>query len=187
MYTYFVTFSVRTRAPEVDVVFALTATTGNPEDAFQRMKDAVKIVTDTYGIHRLHYSLIVYGSRPSEEFDFKTSFPTRSSIKDFIENSRRVSSRPGTKRALDEALQIIKDSSLRPSVKKVVVLLTDGVSDLDPSAIEGAVQSMEKNGIPILIFSLVNNPKTEFEVSKTVNPVDLARKVMEKVFDGKCV
>ena len=187
MYTFFVTFSVRTRAPEVDVVFALTATTGNPEDAFQRMKDAVKIVTDTYGIHRLHYSLIVYGSRPSEEFDFKTSFPTRSSIKNFIENSRRVSSRPGTKRALDEALQIIKDSSLRPSVKKVVVLLTDGVSDLDPSAVEGAVQSMEKNGIPVLIFALVNNPKTEFEVSKTVNPADLARKVMEKVFDGKCV
>ena len=46
---------------------------------------------------------------------------------------------------------------------------------------------MEKNGIPVLIFALVNNPKTDFEVSKTVDPADLAKKVMEKVFDGKCV
>lgn len=173
--------------PEVDVVFALTATTGNADDAFQRMKDAVKIITDTYGMYSLRYSLIVYGSRMREIFDFKTSFPNRASIKYFIDNSQRAPGRPGTKRALDKALQIIRDSSLRPSVKKVVVLLTDGVSDEDPSAVEGAVKTMEKNGIPVLIFSLVNNPKTDFEVSKTVDPGDLAKKVMEKVFTGKYI
>lgn len=46
---------------------------------------------------------------------------------------------------------------------------------------------MEKNGIFVLIFVLVNSFKIEFEVLKIVNLVDFVRKVMEKVFDGKCV
>ena len=173
--------------PEIDVVFALTATTGDADDTFKRMKDAVEIITDTYGIHRLRYSFIVYGAIPSIVFDFKTNFPSRESLKYFIEQSRRVTGRPDTQRTLEEAMQVIRGSSLRPSAKKILVLLTDGASYDNPQNVEKAIQAINKKGIPVLTFSLVNNPRTDFEVPKTVEPGELAENVMEKVLAGKCV
>ena len=179
------TLAERPKVPDIDVVFALTATIGDVDDTFQRMKDAVEIITDTYGIHTLRYSFIVYGSIPNIAFDFKTNFPRRESLKYYIEQSQRVTGRPDTKRTLEEAMQVIEGSSLRPSAKKILVLLTDGPSYDDPQGVEKAIQALNKKGIPVLIFDLVNNPITDFEVPKTVEPRELAEKVMEKVLAGK--
>lgn len=169
------------------MVFALTATTGDADDTYQRMKDAVEIITDTYGMNTLRYSFIVYGTLPKIIFDFKTNFPSRESLKYFIEQSQRATGRPSTKRVLDEVMQVIKVSSVRPSAKKIVVLLTDGASYDNPKDVERAIKTLEEQGIPVLTFALVNNPQTDFEVSKTVEPKELAEKVMESVLAGKCV
>ena len=169
------------------MVFALTATTGDADDTYQRMKDAVEIITDTYGMNTLRYSFIVYGTLPRIIFDFKTNFPSRESLKYFIEQSQRATERPGTKRVLDEVMQVIKVSSVRPSAKKIVVLLTDGASYDNPKDVERSIKKLEEQGIPVLSFALVNNPQTDFEVPKTVEPKELAEKVMESVLAGKCV
>lgn len=169
------------------MVFALTATTGNAEDTFQRMKDAVEIITDTYGIYTVRYSFIVYGAIPNIVFDFKTNFPSRESLKYFIEQSRRATGRPDTKRTLEEATQVIRGSSVRPSAKKILVLLTDDASYDNPEDVDKAIEDLNKKGIPVLTFALVNNPKTDFEVPKTVEPGELAEKVMEKVLAGKYI
>lgn len=169
------------------MVFALTATTGNAEDTFQRMKDAVEIITDTYGIYTVRYSFIVYGAIPNIVFDFKTNFPSRESLKYFIEQSRRATGRPDTKRTLEEVMQVIRGSSVRPSAKKILVLLTDDASYDNPEDVDKAIEDLNKKGIPVLTFALVNNPKTDFEVPKTVEPGELAEKVMEKVLAGKYI
>jgi len=169
------------------VVFALTATTGNAEDTFQRMKDAVEIITDTYGIYTVRYSFIVYGAIANIVFDFKTNFPSRESLKYFIEQSRRATGRPDTKRTLEEVMQVIRGSSVRPSAKKILVLLTDDASYDNPEDVDKAIEDLNKKGIPVLTFALVNNPKTDFEVPKTVEPGELAEKVMEKVLAGKYI
>ena len=173
--------------PEIDVVFALTATTGDADDTYQRMKDAVEIITDMYGMNRLRYSFIVYGTLPNIRFDFKTNFPRRESLKYFIEQARRETGRPDTKELLDKAMQIVKDSSVRPSAKKILVLLTDGASYDNPKEVESSIKAMEEQGVPVLIFALISNPQTDFEFPKTVEPRELAEKVMEKVLAGKCV
>lgn len=181
------TLTERSKVPEIDVVFALTATTGDADGTFQRMKDAVEIITDTYGMNTLRYSFIVYGALPKIIFDFRTNFPSRESLKYFIEQSRRATGRPDTKRALEEAMQVIRGSSVRPSAKKILVLLTDGASYDNPQDVEKAIQALNKTGVPVLTFALVNNPKTDFEVPKTVEPGELAVKVMEIVLAGKCI
>lgn len=169
------------------MVFALTATTGNAADTFQRMKDAVEIITDTYGIYTVRYSFIVYGAIANIVFDFKTNFPSRESLKYFIEQSRRATGRPDTKRTLEEAMQVIRGSSVRPSAKKILVLLTDDASYDNPEDVDKAIEDLNKKGIPVLTFALVNNPKTDFEVPKTVEPGELAEKVMEKILAGKYI
>jgi len=177
----------RPKVPEIDVVFALTATTGDADDTFQRMKDAVEIITDTYGVYTLRYSFIVYGAISKTEFDFKTNFDNRESLKYNIEQSRRVTGRPDTKRTLQKAMQVIRGSSVRPSAKTVLVFLTDGASYDNPQDVEKAIQALNNKGTSVLTFALVNNPKTDFEVSKTVEPGELAEKVMEKVLAGKYI
>ena len=177
----------RPKVPEIDVVFALTATTGDADDTFQRMKDAVEIITDTYGVYSVQYSFIVYGDIPNIVFDFKTNFPRRESLKYLIERSPRPTGRPDTRRTLEEAMQVIRGSSVRPSAKTIIVLLTDGASYDNPQDVEKAIQTLNKKGIPVLTFSLVNRPKTDFEVPKKVEPEKLAKKVMEKVVAGKCI
>ena len=191
-FTFFVcdtAFSLteRPKVPEIDVVFALTATTGDADDTFQRMKDTVEIITDTYGIYTVQYSFIVYGAIRNIVFDFKTNFPRRESLKYFIETSRRATGRPDTKRTLEEAMQVIRGSSVRPSAKTIIVFLTDGASYDNPQDVELAIQALNKKGIPVLTFGLVNRPKTDFEVPKTVEPGKLAKIVMEKVLAGKYI
>lgn len=184
--TRFFPLTERAKVPEIDVVFALTATTGDADDTFQRMKDAVEIITDKYGMNTLRYSFIVYGALPRIIFDFRTNFPSRASLKYFIDQSQRATGRPDTKRVLDEALQVITDSSVRPSTKKIIVLLTDGASHDNPEGVKRSIKILEEIGVPVLTFALINNPQTDLEVPKTVEPGKLAEKVMEKVFAGKC-
>lgn len=167
------------------MVFAITATAGDADVIFKRMRDAVKIITDTYGMNKIHYSVIVYGALPKTIFDFKTNIPTRESLNYIIERLQKVPGRPDTKAALNEALRVIKDSGTRPTAKTVLVLITDGAQPDKPQDVQRSIEAIEKKGTPVLMFALVNNPQTDLEVPASVEPRKLAEKVMEKVLAGK--
>lgn len=174
---YFLTLIDRPKVPEIDLVFAITATTGAVEAIFHRMRDAVKIITDTYGMNKLRYSVITYGSTAEMVFDFKTSFPTRESLKYFIERLRRIPGGPDTLAALEEANKVIKDSGTRPTAKTVLVLITDGATPERPLEVNKSIEAIEKEGVPVLGFVVRNNVESR----------DLAEKVMKKVLTGKSV
>ena len=185
--SFFFTLSERPKVPAIDLVFALTATTGDADDIFKRMKDAVKIITDTYGMNKLRYSAIVYGAVTKRIFDFKTDFSTREGLKYFIERLRKVSGGPDTKAALEQAMRVIKDSIPRPTAKTVLVLITDGALPDNPQEVERFIGEIKEKGIHVLTFALVNNPKTDFEVPNKVEPRELAEKVMQNVLAGRSI
>lgn len=179
------TFLERPKVPEIDLVFALTATTRNADDVFQRMRSAVKIISDTYGMNKLHYSVIVYGDDAKPIFDFKLNMPSRESLRYIIDRLQRISGRPDTVKALEEAMQIIKDSGVRPTAKTILVFITDGVVPDKPREVEKAVKAIEEQGAVVLEFALVDNPQTDFEVPSDVKPKELAEKVMKNVLAGE--
>lgn len=174
---YFLTRIDRPKVPEIDLVFAITATTGAVEAIFHRMRDAVKIITDTYGMNKLRYSVIRYGSTADTVFDFKMSFSTRESLKYFIERLRRIPGGPDTLAALEKANEVIKDSGTRPTAKTVLVLITDGATPERPLEVNKSIEAIEKEGVPVLGFVVRNNVESR----------DLAEKVMKKVLAGKSV
>ena len=168
-------------------MFAITATTGDADDIFGRMRDAVKIITDTYGINKLRYSVIVYGAIPRRYFDFTSIFSTRESLKYVIDRLQKTSGRPDTKKALEEAMKVIEDSVVRPAAKTVIVLITDGALPDKPQEVERFIEAIEKQGIPVLTFALVNNPQTDYEAPINVESKELAKKVMKNVLAGKYI
>ena len=162
----------RPKVPEIDLVFAIAAT----NVIFPRMRDAVKIISETYGLNKLYYSVIVFGSSPSLIFDFTTKFPSRESLAYFIDRLESVSWGPDTKAALEKAVEVIESSGTRPTAKTVLVLITDGASPTNPREVTRSIEAIEREGTPVL----------EFNVTSRDEPGKLAENVMEKVFAGNC-
>lgn len=158
------------------MVFAIAATTADADVIFPRMRDAVKIISQTYGLNKLHYSLIVFGSRPSLIFDFATNFPSRESLAYFIDRLQAVPGGPDTNAALEKAVEVIESSGTRSTAKTVVVLITDGALPSNPREVTRSIEAIERRGTPVL----------EFNVTSSDEPGKLAQNVMEKVLAGKC-
>ena len=157
-------------------MFAIAATTRDADVIFPRMRDAVKIISETYGLNKLHYSVIVFGSSPSLIFDFTTNLPSRESLAYFIDRLEAVSGGPDTKAALEKAVEVIESSGTRSTAKTVLVLITDGASPTSPREVTRSIEAIERGGTPVL----------EFNVTRRDEPGKLAENVMEKVFSGNC-
>ena len=165
----------RPKVPEIDLVLAITATTEDKEVIFPRMRDAVKIITETYGLNKLHYSLIVYGSTPRLIFDFTTNFASRESFAYIVDLLQAIPDGPDTVGALEEAMKVISSSGRRPTAKTVLVLITDGASPDNPREVARSIEAIERGGTPVL----------EFNVTTTDEPEKLAENLVEKILAGK--
>lgn len=81
------------------------------------MKDIIKKVIDKYGMMRVSYGLITFGSVPETRIRLSESFKSEEDIKKFIDGSGKASGA-----ALDQVLVEAKnafDGSTRPHAKKV--------------------------------------------------------------------
>ena len=71
--------------PEVDVIFAISATAQLDELAnFQQMKEIINAMIDKYGRGDILYSVIVYGDEPSRLLRFTDNFDSDEALMDFI-------------------------------------------------------------------------------------------------------
>ena len=83
-YIFIVTAADRPQIPEIDIGFAISATTRNSEETYQQMKNIIKSIIDTYSAEKLRYSLVVYGQTASTKISF-TEKTSDASLKIFID------------------------------------------------------------------------------------------------------
>lgn len=60
---------------EIDLAFAISSAAAGAEATFQRIKDTVKEIMQTYKTDKLRYALLVFGSQPSSPISFALSLP----------------------------------------------------------------------------------------------------------------
>ena len=60
---------------EIDLAFAISSTAADAEATFQRIKDTVKEIMQTYNTDKLRYSLLAFGSQPISPIHFDLSLP----------------------------------------------------------------------------------------------------------------
>ena len=60
---------------EIDLAFAISSAAAGAEATFQRIKDTLKEIMQTYKTDKLRYALLAFGSQPITPISFALSLP----------------------------------------------------------------------------------------------------------------
>lgn len=185
----------KTPVPELDLGFAIAASSLVADKTFQLMKDTIAEVVKAYKLDKINYGLIVFGDAAS----IKIQFGRFNKVNDLL---RYLAVIPKQTRgaALDEMLKeaerLFAAPGSRVHARKVLVAITDLTSGLSSSQLIDAAKKWQDKDIKIVAVTIGEQADTkELEVltSKqniieepiTVRPNELKSTIMEKVLKGK--
>ena len=163
------------------------------------MKDTVKAVVDKYGMSKIRYGLIVFGTTPITSKNFGENFPTSEDMKNYLNLVRRPSGKPDLVMALDEAKRLFDRATNRPNARKVLALIMDDKSVNKPEDLKRASKELDDKQIQVVSIAVgkdadpkemehISSHKEHIvEVKKDEKPKTLAEKIMDKVMKGKSV
>ena len=184
--------------PEVDLAFAINAASVKADDNFEKAKEVIKSIIDTYAMNKLRYGVIVFGSSASIRVSFGDDFPTDENLKNVITILSGSNERPALDEALKKGKELFDEAPERPNAKKVLVFITDMKSTSKLVDLKEAAKMLEDDGIkviPVAIGDEVDHVELEETTSDKTNVVNvitdvdvivLKEKIMFNVFKGKC-
>jgi len=160
--------------PNIDLAFAISATSANPNQSYELMQNTIKQFIDQYGVDKIHYSLIVYGGSVERVVDFNHTFPpSASDLKAAIDAQLPIGGGPFLEGALQEAFKVFNETEGRPDAKKVLVVMTDENSGADSNSLSTAVKPVEDLGVLVLSVGAGSDvSRTELSVISP-NPLDV--------------
>lgn len=174
------------------MVFALSASSSDANSYFQKMKDILKAMIDTYGKDQVQYSLITFGDTPSVKVNFTYSFPTDGDLKALINAVPRSSGSPALAEALGEAQKLFEGTASRKSAKKILVIMMDNKSSSRIEDIKKKGKSLDGTGVRVIAVGFGNqadlmelNSTTTHKgdiitTTKTGDPEQIAKEIMAK-------
>ena len=182
---------------DIDIVFAVSASSTEAEDTLQLMKDTLQSIVSTHEAENIHYTVVSYGAETRTIVDFQDTFPDEEALIEKLESLSAVAGTPDLGLALAEAKKAFEASGARINAKKILVIIVDNSSgsteeDVLKSAI--ALEDSEVKVIPVGIGSQVNREELEkttpykkniVEVPTKENPESLGKKIMDKVRESK--
>lgn len=180
--------------PELDLGFAIAAGSLDAAETFKLMKDTIAAIISEYRLDKINYGLIVFGDAATIQIQFGEYSNVNSLLRDlrFIPKKRRGASLVD---ALREADSLFSSSDVRPHAKKVLVVITDLASGESSSQVGEAARPLQDKGFKIVAVAIGKeaDPKELetftlvdkiIEEETTVQPTDLKKKIMDKVFTG---
>lgn len=180
--------------PKIDLVFAISATSASSKQSYELMKNTVKKFIDTYGVNKIHYSVIVYGNQVIRVVNFNRTFPlSANELKTAIDRQPALPGGPVLTNALQEAYRVFKESVGRSGAKKVLVVITDRNSGSSTNSLSQAVRPLEDLGVLVISIGVGNevsrselniispNPLDVISARLNINPSVLAVRIMERI------
>lgn len=184
---------------KIDLVFAVSASSTEAEQAFHLMKETLLSIVSTHGMKNIHYTVMTYGSLTRTIVDFQDGFPDEQDLLKKLESLSTVSGTPDLDLALANAKKAFEASGARPDAKKVLVYLVDNKSGSTEQDVLKSAMALEEDGvkvIPVGIGSKVNRQELEkttplekniIEVPIKENPEKLSKKIMKKVRESEYI
>ena len=182
--------------PEIDLTFALSTTS---ERTFNLMKSTVNRIIKQYGIIRIHYSVIVFGSSPTTHFDFSRTFPDKDDLIRVVSELPKTSGDPDLSKALESVMKVYESKEVRPNAKKVLVVILDNktVNTADELS-KNAVVLVDKGILAISVgvgnsfdskeLQIITEEKRNIiEVGTSKTPNELAKEIMAIILRSKFV
>lgn len=181
----------------IDLVFALSAVSGNSFQTYNLMRNTINRFIDTYGADQIHYAIIVYGSSVFRVVNFNHTFPpSANELKTAINKQPPLPGGPVLKDALEETWRIFNETIGRPKARKVLVVITDENSSADKNALVTAVRPLEKSKILVISVAIgaVNrsellvispNPLDVISVGSNIDAGVLSERIMDRILRRK--
>ena len=120
------------KGPEVDLAFAVNVAQQN----LKLVKETVQGMIDLYGVGRVHYGFIVFGSSVAIKIPFTDQITEQTKLKKSVNDalSSTVSS-PNLERALQGAERLFQGST-RGQANKILVVIMDKLSPSEPMIVK---------------------------------------------------
>ena len=179
--------------PEVDLGFALSASSVLHNETFKLMKDIITYIIDTYGTQKIHYSVLVYGDTATIQINFGQTPPSPQQLKTAVEKLRFGTGTPNLAGAMEKAIKMFEDDDRRPLTHKVLVIMADSRSGSTEDEIKKAARSLEEKDIEVIAVAIgeeavpVELGKTTpdktnvIETDKDEDPKMVGEKIMDKI------
>ena len=164
------------------------------------MKQIINTIVDRYGVNKVRFSFIVYGSRVTTRFTFDNAPITQEELIKAVNGTEKVTGDPDLEKALEEAEQLFTKTS-RPNATRVFVVLTDIVGSGDDNSLIATSARLRKGGVLILSVGFgqqvnaISNQMTKVVIAQsdyirvpdftTQRPVVIAETIMFKALQGK--
>lgn len=189
---------ILSEVPEVDLAFAISAASVGAVENFEKAKEVIKSIIDTYAMNKLRYGVIVFGSSAAIRVSFGEQFADDEELKTFITLLSGVNEPPALDEALKKGKELFESAKERRNARKILVVIADKKSTSDLEKLKDSAKVLEEGGIIVIPVGIGDESDlTELEattpdktnlvnVSSEVVPVDLKNKIMNKVFKGKC-
>ena len=146
------------------MTFAMSATSINSKRMFSLMKTTIINFIQQYGMDRIHYSAIVFGSGiDSTSFDFATPISDQDELIRRVIRLKSNSGGPNLAQGLEEAKRIFKLQQVRPNARRILVVIMDYASE------------NRREELAPVVHALVNNTVfiASVGIGPSANPTDL--------------
>ena len=191
---------MRPKIPDMDLVFAVSATSSESDQTFRQMKEILKSTVDNYGSSKIRYGIITFGDTVKKELDLARRLATDGPLKEIMDLIPKPTGRPALVLALKEAERMFQSSAAeRPGAKKVLVVLMDIKSVNTEEELKNAPLPLKELRVRIIavpvggaadsmeLQKLTASSKDVIPVKKSDNPSKTTEDVMERIRDGKVV
>ena len=185
--------------PEIDLCFAISATAADADSTFTLMKETINDVIDNYGINKIRYSVILFGSQAKQVVGFDSSLTKPSLLEAYIRALERLSGGSAVDKALEKALESFKAGITRPNARKVLVVIMDNESGLETGDIVTMAKLLEKRNVRLItvavgdsanqqeLESIASDNRDVLTVPTSVQPNALSKDIIELVLTGETI
>jgi len=164
------------------------------------MKRIINTIIDRYGVLKVRFSVIVYGSKITTRFTFDNPKFTQEDLIRAVNDTDNVPGPPDLEKALKEAETLFTKTS-RPNATKTFVVLSDVVASGNDNALIALAARLRKSGVLILSVGFgakvkdIGNQMSKVVITRSdyigipditsERPVVVAETIMFKALQGK--
>lgn len=145
-----------------DIAFVLDASGSIGKDAFEKSKNVVKKIIKTFPVEKgYRHAAVVYGKKPSIEFNFITPSKNRIKTPELLKRVDEIPYYKSTITRIDTAFRLV-EKKIFPGHKnpkdksKIIVIFSDGIQNVPPykEGLEGIGKGLEKKNVKV--FAVMN-------------------------------
>lgn len=167
------------------------------DNTYQKVKDAIKFIIDKYGILKVKYGFVIFGTMPVLSRRFNDPVPSRTALKSALDSLPNSRGQPDLRKGLQESEKLFTNATKPINVRRVLVVIVDKNSINSAQDLKNIVQSLEKRKVLVIPVAIGSSPDPRELQSLTPNkgymisvpqdhdPITLGQEIMKKAIKGE--